>query len=414
MKMNNPLTGIFAIVCLAFISATATSQVRTGIEVLAEQKFAPLHGKRVGLITNPTGVDSNLRSTIDILYEASDVDLVALYAPEHGVRGNVYAGDKVGHTTDKKTGLPVFSLYGKTRKPSAEMLKGIDILIYDIQDIGCRSFTFISTMGLAMQAAAEQDIEFMVLDRPNPLGGNRVEGCLVEQGFTSFVSQYPIPYIYGLTCGELARLLNGEKMIGNKPCRLTIIEMKGWSRDMDFADTGLPWVLPSPHIPQPTTAYYYPLSGIVGELGSVSIGVGYTLPFEMFGAEWIDAEQLSERLNALNLKGVEFRPIHYTPFYGTGKGNRLQGVQVHLTDRKSAVLSEIQFYVLQEMAALYPSHKAFASAEASRLNMIDKVCGTSRIRQEFTRRYRWDDARPYWNKGVEDFKLKSKRYYIYP
>lgn len=411
--MNKPLNCLLAMVCLAFISVTATPQVKTGIEVLAGQNFAPLRGKRVGLITNPTGVNSNLRPTIDILHEASGVNLVALYAPEHGVRGNIYAGDKVGHTTDQKTGLPVYSLYGKTRKPTAEMLKGIDVLVYDIQDIGCRSFTFISTMGLAMQAAAEHDIEFMVLDRPNPLGGNRVEGCPVEQGFTSFVSQYPIPYIYGLTCGELARLLNGEKMTGNKPCRLTVIEMENWHRDMDFADTGLPWVLPSPHIPQPITAYYYPLSGIAGELGTVSIGVGYTLPFELFGAEWVDAEQLANRLNALNLKGVEFRPIHYTPFYSTGKGVRLQGVQVHLTDRKSAVLSEIQFYVLQEMAILYPSHKAFSTVDGSKLNMIDKVCGTSRIRLEFTRRYRWEDARPYWNKGVEEFKLKSKRYYIY-
>ncbi len=412
--MNKTLKAIILTISFAFISATAAPQVKTGIEVLVQQDFAPLRGKRVGLITNPTGVDCNLRSTIDILHEAPGVNLVALYAPEHGVRGNVYAGDKVGHTTDRKTGLPVFSLYGKTRKPTAEMLKGIDILVYDIQDIGCRSFTFISTMGLAMQAAAEHGIEFMVLDRPNPLGGNRVEGCLVEPGFTSFVSQYPIPYIYGLTCGELARLLNGEKMTGSKQCRLTVIEMEGWHRGMDFAETGLPWVLPSPHIPQPITAYYYPLSGIIGELGTISIGVGYTLPFELFGAEWVNAEQLATRLNALNLKGVEFRPIHYTPFYSTGKGIRLQGVQVHLTDRESAILSEIQFYVLQEMAALYPSHKAFATAEASRLKMIDKVCGTSRIRQEFTRHYRWEDARPYWNKGVEEFKQKSKRYYIYP
>ncbi len=413
MKTNRVL--FLTLTWLCSISLlTASPRVKTGIEVLAEQHFAPLKGKRVGLITNPTGVDSQLRSTIDILHEAEGVNLVALYGPEHGVRGNVYAGDKVSSSTDRKTGLPVHSLYGKTRKPTREMLQGIDVLVYDIQDIGCRSFTYISTMGLAMQAAAEAGIEFMVLDRPNPLGGNRVEGCLVEQGFTSFVSQYAIPYIYGLTCGELAQLLNGEKMIGNKPCRLTVIAMQGWKRDMEFAETGLPWVLPSPHIPHPITAYYYPLSGIAGELGTLSIGVGYTKPFELFGAEWIDAEQLAQRLNALQLPCVAFRPLHYTPFYGADKGKKLQGVQVHITDSKAARLSEIQFYVMQEMAALYPSHKAFATAEASRLNMIDKVCGTDKIRKQFTQRYRWEDARPYWEKGVEEFKQKSKQYYIYP
>lgn len=391
----------------------AEPKVKTGIEVLIEQDFAPLAGKRVGLITNPTGVDSQLRSTIDILHEARNVNLVALFAPEHGVRGNVYAGDKVNSSTDSKTGIPVHSLYGKSRKPTAAMLKGIDVLVYDIQDIGCRSYTFISTMGLAMQAAAEQGIEFMVLDRPNPLGGYRVEGCPVEDGFTSFVSQYAIPYIYGLTCGELAQLLNDERMIGPQACKLTVVAMKGWSRDMDYDETGLPWVLPSPHIPEPISAYYYPLSGIAGELGTISIGVGYTMPFQLFAAEWIDAEQLAQRLNSLNLPGLAFRPIHYTPFYAMGKGTRLQGVQVHITDRDRATLSEVQFYVIQELALLYPQHKVFDQAEQSRLNMVDKVCGTSQIRQLFTRRYRWEDARDYWNKGVGAFKQLSRKYYIY-
>lgn len=403
------------LLCLCCVTAImAEPQVKTGIEVLIEQNFAPLAGKRVGLITNPTGVDSRLRSTIDILHEAENVNLVALYAPEHGVRGNIYAGDKVSNSKDDKTGITVHSLYGKSRKPTAAMLQGIDVLVYDIQDIGCRSYTFISTMGLAMQAAAEQGIEFMVLDRPNPLGGYRVEGCAVEEGYTSFVSQYPIPYIYGLTCGELAQLLNNEKMIGDKPCSLTVVTMKGWRRDMDYEATGLPWVLPSPHIPSPLSAYYYPLSGIAGELGTISIGVGYTLPFQLFGAEWIDAEKLSQRLNALNLPGLAFRPIHYTPFYAMGKGTRLQGVQVHITDKERATLSEVQFYVMQELAALYPQHKAFDNAEQSRLNMIDKVCGTSQIRKLFTKRYRWEDARDYWNKGIGRFKQLSRQYYLYP
>ena len=399
---------------LAYLTCNAAQPVvKTGIEVLRDRGFAGLVGRKVGLVTNPSGVDRNLRSTIDILHSAPGVELVALYGPEHGVRGDMYAGDKVDNSVDAATGIPVYSLYGATRKPTSEMLEGIEVMVYDIQDVGVRSYTFISTMGLAMQAAAEQGIEFMVLDRPNPLGGYRVEGCPVEDGFTSFVSQYAIPYIYGLTCGELAQLLNDERMIGPQACKLTVVAMKGWSRDMDYDETGLPWILPSPHIPEPISAYYYPLSGIAGELGTISIGVGYTMPFQLFAAEWIDAEQLAQRLNSLNLPGLAFRPIHYTPFYAMGKGTRLQGVQVHITDRDRATLSEVQFYVIQELASLYPQHKVFDEAEQSRLNMVDKVCGTSQIRQLFTRRYRWEDARDYWNKGVGAFKQLSRKYYIY-
>ena len=272
---------------VGIIASAQKVRVKTGIEVLQDEHFRRLEGKRVGLITNPTGVDHRLRSTIDILHEAPNVRLVALYGPEHGVRGNVHAGDTVGGTVDPATGLPIHSLYGNTRKPTPDMLRGIDILVYDIQDIGCRSFTYISTMGLAMEAAAEAGIEFMVLDRPNPLGGERIEGCIVEDGYQSFVSPYPIPYVYGLTCGELARLLNEERMIGQR-CRLQVVKMKGWRRRMSYAETGLPWVLPSPHIPHPETAHYYPATGILGELGTISIGVGYTLPFQLFAAPWIN------------------------------------------------------------------------------------------------------------------------------
>lgn len=235
-------------------------RIKTGIEVLKEQNFKCLEGKRVGLITNPTGVDNQLRSTIDILHEAPNVNLVALYGPEHGVRGDVHAGDKVDNTNDPTTGLPVYSLYGKTRKPSPEMLKDIDVLVYDIQDIGCRSFTYISTMGVAMEAAAENGKEFIVLDRPNPIGGLKIEGNLVEDGYISFVSQFKIPYLYGLTCGELALMLNGEQMLG-RPCNLHVVKMKGWKRKMDYVQTGLQWIPSSPHIPHPHSASSIPFRG---------------------------------------------------------------------------------------------------------------------------------------------------------
>lgn len=400
--------------CLALISSVHAQKIRikTGIEVLKDERFRRLEGKRVGLITNPTGVDNLLRSTIDILHEAPNVRLVALYGPEHGVRGNAHAGDTIGGSIDPATGLPVYSLYGKTRKPTRDMLRDVDVLVYDIQDIGCRSFTYISTMGLAMQAAAEAGIDFIVLDRPNPLGGERVEGCVVEDGYTSFVSQYPIPYVYGLTCGELARLLNEEGMIGAR-CRLQVVKMRGWRRRMDYAATGLPWVLPSPHIPHAETALFYPATGILGELGTLSIGVGYTLPFQLFAAPWIDAAQLARRMNALRVPGVSFRPIYLKPFYATFKGEFIQGVQVHLTDARRAALGELQFLVMQELATLYPSHNPLQEADSVRLRMFDKVCGSPEIRRRFSRRFRWDDVRDYWMKDADAFRRLSRKYYLY-
>lgn len=407
---------LFLSLILYFAVGTVASaqkvRVKTGIEVLQDEHFRRLEGKRVGLITNPTGVDHRLRSTIDILHEAPNVRLVALYGPEHGVRGNVHAGDTVGGTVDPATGLPIHSLYGNTRKPTPDMLRGIDILVYDIQDIGCRSFTYISTMGLAMEAAAEAGIEFMVLDRPNPLGGERVEGCIVEDGYQSFVSPYPIPYVYGLTCGELARLLNEERMIGQR-CRLQVVKMKGWRRRMSYAETGLPWVLPSPHIPHPETAHYYPATGILGELGMISIGVGYTLPFQLFAAPWINGPQLARRMNTLRVPGVIFRPIYLKPFYASFKGEFIQGIQVHLIDTRHAPLSELQFLVMQEAAALYPNHSPLQEADSSRLRMFDKVCGSPEIRRRFTQRFRWNDVRDYWMKDVAAFRRLSRKYYLY-
>ena len=387
-------------------------RIKTGIEILKETHFDVLKGKRIGLITNPTGVDNQLKSTIDILHEAPSVQLVALYGPEHGVRGDVYAGDKVDTFVDSNTGLPVYSLYGKTRKPTKEMIANIDALVYDIQDIGTRSYTYISTMYLAMQAAAENGIEFIVLDRPNPLTGTKVEGCLTEDNFISFVSQLKIPYVYGLTCGELAKLINGEFMHEN-PCKLTVVKMKKWKRKMSFDDTGLPWVPASPHIPFAHSANYYPASGILGELGYMSIGVGYTLPFELFAAEWIDAEEFAKALNAKKLPGIIFRPIHIKPYYSVGQGKNLQGVQVYITDFQKARLSDIQFRAMEVAAQLYPDRKVFEHADEKRFDMFDKVCGTDFIRREFSKNYRFSDIQSYWTKDEASFKALSKKYYLY-
>ena len=405
---------------LSYIELNASRPVvKPGIEVLRDREFRGLVGKRVGLVTNPSGVDRYLESTVDILFKAPGVELVALYGPEHGVRGDVYAGDKVSDTKDEATGLPVYSLYGSTRKPTPEMLEGIDIMVYDIQDVGARSYTFISTLGLVMEACAAKGIEVMVLDRPNPLGGNKIEGCYVEQPFNSFVSQYKIPYIYGLTVGELAHMINEEGMNRGQNgkqdpvrCELTVVPMEGWERDMLYEDTGLPWVLPSPNIPFKDTPLYYCASGICGELyGFMDIGIGYTLPFQVFGATWLDPDKLKARLESYRLPGISFRTIWYKPIAGSRKGELVKGLQYFFTDYEEARVTETQFYVMQAVAELYPDKKAFEVITG--YGLFDKVCGTDYVRKEFSKRYKVADIRDYWQKDEASFRELSQKYHIY-
>ena len=410
------------LIALAIVAMAASAVVKPGIEVLRDGGFKELQGKRVGLVTNPSGIDNNLKSTVDILNEAKGVKLVALFGPEHGVRGNAHAGDAVGDAIDPATGVKMYSLFGKTHEPTAEMLKDIDVLIYDIQDIGCRSYTFYATMGVCMQACAKYYKEFMVLDRPNPLGGNKVEGNLVEEGYFSFVSKYAIPYLYGLTPGELAQYLNEEGIIAKesktgKKCKLTVIPMEGWTRDMKFRDTGMPWVLPSPQIPAPENAFFYPVSGILGELYIFNTGIGYTLPFECFAASWIDAEALAKNMNALNLPGMHFRPINYKPFFALSVAvdkslQEVHGVQIYITDFDKANLVLTQFYFLQVIHEMYPNQELFEQ-NPKRYAMFDKVCGTKEIRERFCKRYKVEDIVDYFNKDSEAFKAKSSKYYLY-
>lgn len=414
---------VISLCALVFNSSKAAAVVRKevqpGVEVLEELDFKGLVGRRVGLVTNPSGVDRKLRSTVDILFNAPGVNLVALYGPEHGVRGDVYAGDKVADAVDEATGLPVYSLYGATRQPTAEMLKGVDVVVYDIQDVGARSYTFISTLGLVMRRCAELGIEVMVLDRPNPLGGNKIEGCYVEAPFNSFVSQYKIPYVYGLTVGELAMLINEEGLNrGQKgdqehiKCKLTVIPMKGWTRDMLFEDTSLPWVLPSPNIPYKDSPIHYASAGVCGELyGFLNIGIGYTLPFQTFANTWIDAVKLKEKLDSYELPGVEFRTIWYKPLSGSLKGQLVQGVQYFFTEYEKARITELQFYVIQAVAELYPDKRAFEII--SGYGLFDKVCGTDFIRRKLSETYRVDSVLDYWRKDEDAFRAISQRYYLY-
>lgn len=415
MKLSlKPLLAAAIVIAQAM---SAAAQVKPGVAVLRDSEFEALKGKRIGLITNPTGVDADLNATPDILAGADDVQLVAMFAPEHGIRGDVAAGDRVATSTDPATGVKVYSIYGATKKPTAEMLKGIDALVYDIQDNGCRSYTFISTMGKAMEAAAEAGIEFVVLDRPNPLGGNRVEGPLTEPDCISFVSQYPIPYLYGLTPGELALYLKGEGLIkGADKLDLTVVPMEGWTRDMEYGDTGLPWVLPSPHLPSEETSMYYPATGIAGELGWISIGVGYTLPFRTFAAPWIDAAKLSQRLNDLQLPGIRFRPIHYTPYYGIFKGQPVKGVEMYVTDPDKAQLTTVQFYVMQELHKMYPKQSPLLQGASNKnsIKMFDNVVGNKQIRTLLLdNAYNVESILPVWNKDAERFNHDKQRYHLY-
>ena len=419
MERNSKIFCLLASAAI-LLPSVLHGQVKTGLEVLREHGFDLLRGKRVGLVTNPSGVDRELNSTVDILFNAEGFELVALYGPEHGVRGDKYAGDKVGDETDITTGLPVHSLYGATRKPTPEMLQGLDAVVYDIQDVGVRSYTFISTLGLVMEACAEAGIEVIVLDRPNPLGGLKVEGPLVRDGWHSFIGQYSIPYIYGLTVGELALMLNGEDMnrgqrgnAGPFRCRLTVVPMEGWSRDMLYSDTRLPWVLPSPNIPSCDTPQYYASAGIAGELSNyLQIGIGYTLPFQVFAAPWIDPVALKKELDSMELPGVAFRTLVYRPFSGTQAGKTVRGVQYFFTDYGKASLTEVQFRVLEALAKLYPERLPFETA--SSVGAFDKVCGTDYVRKTFGRRYRFDDISEYWRGDVSAFVELSKKYWLYP
>lgn len=409
----------FLLFFAALIPALVSAQVRPGIEVLRDSGFEGLQGRRVGLVTNPSGVDCDLRSTIDILAEAPGVNLVALYAPEHGVRGDIYAGGKVESGRDDHTGLPVHSLYGSTRQPTKEMLKGVDIIVYDIQDVGTRSYTFISTLGLVMRTCAEMGIPVMVLDRPNPLGGLKIEGPLVRDGFHSFVSQYKIPYVYGLTVGELAVLINEEGLNRGQngrseplKCKLTVIPMEGWTRDMLFEDTGLPWVLPSPNIPYPENAIGYPSAGLCGELYDyLNIGIGYTMPFGTFAEEWIDADRLKAKLDGYNLPGVAWRTIHYKPISGRLNGKLIHGVQYYYTDYEAADITLTQFYVMQAVYELYGKNPF--TGVGDRLAMFNKVCGSDYVSVNFGRTMKVSSIAAYWTADVDAFRKLARKYQMY-
>lgn len=391
--------------------AIGKMKVRLGNEVFLAKHLDWVRGKRVGLITNPTGVNSELVSTVDLLMEHPEVNLVALFGPEHGVRGNYSGGRSVENAIDERTGLPLYSLYGKTHKPTAEMLENIDVLAFDIQDIGSRSYTYIWTMARGMEAAAEHGKEFLVLDRPNPLGGELVEGNVLDPEFRSGIGYLPIPYVHGMTVGELAQLFNDHFGIG---CKLKVAPLENWKRSMTFPDTGLPWIHTSPHIPESDTSLFYNVTGIFGELNGINIGVGYTTPFKLVGAPWIDAQELTDHLNAKRLPGVRFSPCYYQPYYYHFEGEQCQGVRIHITDTGKVRPCAVGFHMMTALRDLYPEEFNFeVPANQRRIGMFDKACGTDQVRKDFVAGLSAEAIIAHWESNLKPFLPIRAKYLLY-
>jgi uncharacterized protein YbbC (DUF1343 family) len=341
-----------AVLALTTLPAPAADPPRpaakTGIDVLAAEGFARLKGRRVGLITNHTGQAADGTPTIDLLFKADGVKLVALFSPEHGIRGEL--DEKVGDTVDAKTGLPVYSLYGDRRKPTAETLKGIDTLVYDIQDIGCRFYTYISTLGLVLEAAKEHGLRVVVLDRPNPIGGVAVEGPIRDAGRGSFVAYHELPLRHGLTVGELAKLFNADLKL---KVDLDVVQVTGWRRGDHFDRTGLTWRNPSPNMRHLTAALLYPGIGLL-ETTNVSVGRGTERPFEWIGAPWIDGQQLAAELTRRDLPGVRFVPVNRSPISSTHKGMACGGVDIIAIEWSKVSPVRLGLEIAATLRALYP------------------------------------------------------------
>lgn len=394
----------------------STAEVLPGIDVLEQAGFAQLRGKRVGLISNPTGVDRRGEPTWRLLRQAPGVKLIALFGAEHGFDGHARAGSEVADWTDAATGLPVYSLYGpgKVRRPTPRMLAGIDTLIYDIQDTGCRSYTFISTLGLAMEACAAAGVGFLVLDRPNPLGGTRVEGPGLDPRFKSFVGQWPVPYAYGLTPGELARMINGEGWITNR-CQLDVVAMKGWHRRMTWKDTGLRWTASSPNVPSGETPLYLCATGILGEIGGLNLGTGSSLSFQVITAPWLDSRRFSQRLNAARLPGIVFEPIDLDFNRNPRDGAELHGTRLRITQPASAPIVSVGFHALEAIKAGSGRDLFKQAVERGRSwEMFDKVTGSDRTRLALGQGRGAREIVASWKPGEDAFRERRQKYLLYP
>lgn len=398
-----------ALLMLCCSTAAAGPTVTLGIDVLLEAgspHIERIAGKRVGLITNPSGVDGKLVPTIDRLAHDPRFSLVRLFGPEHGIRGEIPAGESVADGLDRRTGIPVASLYGANKRPSKAMLRDVDVLLFDIQDVGSRTYTYISTLGEALHGCAESGVPLVVLDRPNPLGGLRFEGPMMEPRFRSFIGWGPVPLTHGMTIGEISRLFNDSLNIG---CTLHVVPMRGWRRWMSWDDTGLMWTLTSPHVPSIAQAYLYTTTGMVAtSLRDVNEGVGSTMPFEIVGAAFIDAEELEQALETLKLPGVRFQAIHYKPFYGKYRGASLHGVRLRITDPRTYRPLHAAVSIIATLRSLHPEHVKFTDERT-----LGQHWGDARLPAQLQAGLGVDAIAAAWDAGNRGFAAARDRALLY-
>ncbi|ERI93103.1 hypothetical protein HMPREF1982_01924 [Clostridiales bacterium oral taxon 876 str. F0540] len=378
--------------------------VKNGIDCIEKYSYL-FEGKRLGLVSSPMGVDRNLRSTIDILNEK--FNLTALYSPEHGIRGNLQAGAAVDTYVDEATGITVYSLYGKNKKPSPEILENIDVLVIDLQDVGSRYYTFLYTMSYCMESCAENNKTVVILDRPNVIGGEAVEGNILDMNFKSFVGMYPIPQRFGLTIGEMAQLFNKEFNIN---CDLKVVKLEGWCRKAYFDDTDLLWINPSPNIPSVNTAVLYNGTCLF-EGTNISEGRGTTKPFEFIGAPWLDAYKLADIMNKKSLEGVVFRPVYFEPAFSKHQGELCKGVQIHVKDKRKVKPIKIGINLLYEIMDMNKDKFEWLPPFKEGANyFIDLLTGTDEVRN---RKFEADVFIEKWERESKDFKRIKEKYHLY-
>ena len=391
--------------------AVRGTAVKNGVDVLLEDGAASLRGLRVGLIANHTGLTRTLRSTAEMLLQAG-VQLKALFGPEHGVRGAVQDGTPVEDFVDPRTGVHVYSLYGKTQRPTAAMLRGLDALVFDIQDVGVRFYTYIYTMAYALEAAAREGLKFVVLDRPNPLNGVMVEGATLDPAFASFVGDYELPFRYGLTVGELARYLNETR---GWRAALEVVTMQGWRRSMWFDETGLPWVMPSPNMPTLETATVYP-GTVLFEGTNVSEGRGTCRPFELIGAPWVSSERLVdalyENMDAVGVRGALIREAYFIPTSGKYHGEVCRGFQVHVVDRSAYEPVKAGVVFLKTLRDLHPEAFQWRRFDDGAY-AIDRLAGTDALRTLIDRGAPLSEIVERMAQGADDFARRRESYFLY-
>ena len=380
-----------------------------GLSVLFKERLGILDGRSIGLITNQTGIDPQFQTNLTLFTEHPKVELDAVFSPEHGILGSAQAGINVPSVVEKERQIPIYSLYGATREPTPEMLARIDTLVYDIQDVGARFYTYISTLLRSMRAAAANNVGFIVLDRPNPIRGDRVEGNLLQPGFQSFVGETTIPIRHGMTAGELAQFYRAELDSAPSP-RLHVVPMHGWQRGMWYDQTGLPWVPPSPNLPTVETATLYPGTCLI-EGTNLSEGRGTTKPFEWIGAPWIDPEKWADTLNNLELTGTHFRPIQFTPSFSKYANHECHGVQIHITDRDQFKPVDVALHLLATVRQDYPDQFEFLKNRGR--YFFDLLAGTDELRLRLTKRESPTEIVQSWEAESKIFTEQRRPYLLY-